>query len=87
LQEALILSKELGNKREVAAVLNALAQVHRVQGNMDAADRILPRCLGTARGLEDREIICIGLLNLAMVSICAAYGTPPERFLEVHAIA
>ena len=40
LTEALDLARELGNKRELAAALNALAQLHRMEGELDAAEPI-----------------------------------------------
>ena len=69
LAEALALARELGNKRELLAAHNALAQLHRAEGELDAAEPLYERTLTLARELGDRESIAIGLLNLAMVSI------------------
>ena len=70
------LARELGNKRELAAALNALAQLHRMEGELDAAEPIYGDVVAIARELRDREIVAIGLLNLAMVSIGRGSTTP-----------
>ena len=41
---------------------------------MDAAESLYEQALGITRGLQDRESIAIGLLNLAMVSIDRGNG-------------
>jgi tetratricopeptide (TPR) repeat protein len=69
LEEALALARKLGDKRQVAAALNALAQLHRVEGELDTAEPLYEQVLALARELGDRESIAIGLLNLAMVAI------------------
>jgi tetratricopeptide (TPR) repeat protein len=68
-EEALALAQGLGNKREIAAALNALAQLHRVQGEPDLAEPLYENAVTLAHQLGDRESIAIGLLNLTMVSI------------------
>ena len=67
--EALALANELGEKREVAAALNGLAQLHRLEGNLDAAEPLYEQLLALMRELDDRESIAIALLNLAMVAV------------------
>ncbi len=63
------LARDLGNTREILAARNALAQFHRAEGELDAAEPHYEATLTLARELGDRESIAIGLLNLAMVSI------------------
>jgi hypothetical protein len=82
------MARELGNRREIAAALIALAQVHRVEGHLDAAEPLYAEALALARELGDREIVCVALLNLAMVIIgrTSAKGVPP-MLLEALVIA
>jgi tetratricopeptide (TPR) repeat protein len=88
LTEALALARELGNKRELAAALNALGQLHRMQGELDAAEPIYGDVVALARELDNGDIAAIGLLNLAMVSIGrGATGPARGMLLEVLAIA
>jgi tetratricopeptide (TPR) repeat protein len=68
-EEALALEQELGDKHQVAAALNALAQIHRLEGDLDGAEPLYEKVLALAREEGEREIIAIGLLNIAMVSI------------------
>ena len=69
LQEALALARKLGDKRELAGAINALAQLHRIQGDLEAAEPLYDQVVALARELGDREIIAVGLLNLAMASL------------------
>jgi hypothetical protein len=55
--------------RELAAAINALAQLHRAEGALDAAEPLYEQVLAQAGELGDREIIAVAMLNLAMVSI------------------
>jgi tetratricopeptide (TPR) repeat protein len=87
-EEGLTLARELGNKREIAAALNALAQVHRMEGALDAAEQLYENVVELARQLEDQESIAIGLLNLAMVAIGrGSVDRVGAQLLEVLAIA
>ena len=67
--EALTLAREVGHKRELLGALNAMAQLHRAEGEGDLAEPLYENMLTLARELGDRESYAIGLLNLAMVSI------------------
>jgi tetratricopeptide (TPR) repeat protein len=67
--QALARASEAGNKRELAAATNALAQLHRVKGNLDEAELLFNRVIVLARELGDQESVAIGLLNLTMVSL------------------
>jgi len=69
LEEALVLAREQGVPREIAAALNNLAQLHRLQGALDAAEPLYRETLTLSRELGDRTSIAISLLNLAMVAI------------------
>jgi tetratricopeptide (TPR) repeat protein len=88
LREALALTRELGNKRELAAALNGLAQLHRVEGNLDTAEPLYEQVVALAREFGDRESIAIGLLNLSMVAIGRKSDDRARgMLLEVLAIA
>jgi tetratricopeptide (TPR) repeat protein len=67
--EALALAQRLGNKLELAGAQNALAQLYRVEGELDVAEPLYESVVALARELGNDEIVAIGLLNLAMVSI------------------
>ncbi|HEX7558176.1 MAG TPA: tetratricopeptide repeat protein, partial [Usitatibacter sp.] len=70
LEEALALAHELGDKRNLCAAMNAIAQLYRIEGALDEAEVLYERALALARELDDNESVAVGLLNLAMVSIC-----------------
>jgi len=79
---------ERGDQRELAAAINAIAQLHRMEGDLDKAEPLYEEVLRLARELGDRESIAIGLLNLAMVGISRASGDRArEMLLAVLAIA
>jgi predicted ATPase/class 3 adenylate cyclase len=67
--EAIVLSRQLGNRREIAAALSNRAQLHRRQGTVDAAEPLHEEVLALSRELEDDEAIAVTLLNLAMIAI------------------
>src|SRR5205823_2979081 len=69
LEEALALARELGDRRELAGAINSLAQLHRIQSNLEVAEPLYEQVVSIARELEDREIAAVGLLNLAMASL------------------
>jgi tetratricopeptide (TPR) repeat protein len=88
LEEALALARELGNKRDLCGAMNAMAQLHRVEGALDEAELLYENALTLARELDDRESVAIGLLNLAMVSICRrSEDKARDMLLQVIAIA
>jgi hypothetical protein len=81
------MAQQLGNKRELAAAFNGLAQLHRVEGELDAAEPLYEKVVALARDLGDRDSVAIGLLNLAMVAIgCEAGDRARAMLLEVLAI-
>ena len=87
-EEALALEQELGNQHQVAAALNALAQIHRLEGDLDSAEPLFGKVMALGREMQDREMVAIGLLNLAMVAIGRGSGDQARRLLlEALAIA
>ena len=88
LEEAVVMAGALGNKREIAASVSALAQFLRMTGKLDSAEPLYSQSLAIARELQDHEYIAITLLNLAMVSIDRNNGERvPKMLLESLAIA
>ena len=86
--EAVVLAKRLGSKREIAAALNNQTQLHRMQGELDAAQSLLEQVLNLTREVGDDEFVAIALLNLAMLEIGRGAADPAsEMLLEVIAIA
>jgi hypothetical protein len=86
-EEAVALARQLGNKRDVAAALNNLGQIHRVDGKLDEAGALYDQVLAVAREIGDYEILGISLLNLAMVRILArTQGSIPPLLREALAI-
>jgi hypothetical protein len=82
-EEAVALCERLGNKRELAAALNALAQLHRAEESPSTAATFYRRALALARELEDQQIIAIALLNLAMVAIGESGNDARAMLVEV----
>ncbi|MEO6409012.1 MAG: tetratricopeptide repeat protein [Burkholderiaceae bacterium] len=74
LQRALDLAQARGDRRELAAALNALAQVHRLEGTFDRAEVLYREALQITRELGDHETTAVALLNLALVGV--ARGNP-----------
>jgi len=88
LEEALALAHELGDKRNLCAAMNAIAQLYRTEGALDEAEILYESALGLARELDDSESLAVGLLNLAMISICRhIQDKAREMLLQVIAIA
>jgi tetratricopeptide (TPR) repeat protein len=63
------LAQAQGNKRELAAAINNLAQLDRAEGSLATAEPLYEKVLALARELGDHETIAIALLNLAMVAV------------------
>jgi tetratricopeptide (TPR) repeat protein len=88
LEEALDLVRATGDRHDLAAALNAMAQLHRTQNELDAAIPLYEQVLVLAREAGDRETTAIALLNLAMASIGHdAEDRVPAMLLEVLDIA
>ena len=81
LEEALGLAMKRGEKRELAAASNALAQLLRVQQCPDEARLLLEQAVEFARQEGDGETTAIALLNLAMLAIQAGEQKPAAAFL------
>jgi len=69
LEEALELARSIGNKRDLAAAMNAMGALQRVQGELDAAGRLYEEAVALFAEVGDHESRAIALLNLAMVAI------------------
>jgi tetratricopeptide (TPR) repeat protein len=85
-EEALALEQELGDKHQVAAALNALAQIHRLENDLDRAEPLYERVVALAREEAEQETVAIGVLNLAMVSIGRG-ATDRARLLLLDVVA
>ena len=80
-EEAVALARELGSRRDLAVALISLAQLHRMEGQLDVAELLYREALSLIRELGDQEATAIGLLNLAMVSIGQARGEQAQSML------
>ena len=69
LERSCEIARERGDKRELAAALNNLAQVHRLEGNIEHAEPLYFSVVDLARELDDRDVIAVGLLNCSMISL------------------
>jgi len=86
--EAIVLSRKSGNKRELGCALNGLAQLDRMEGGLDAADALYRQSLALMRELGDRETEALILLNLAIVALGRRSGAQARQILhEVLAIS
>ncbi len=86
--EAVAAARTLGNARQLASALNALAQLDRMDGRLDTAEASYGEALQLAQGFDDPDYIAALQLNLAMVNL--ATGRPQaasQRALAVIAIA
>jgi len=81
LEEAVELAERRGNKYALAAVINALAQLHRLEGRLELAEPMCDRMLALARDLGSQDGITVALLNKAMVSISRGVPLPVSRML------
>jgi tetratricopeptide (TPR) repeat protein len=88
LEEALALARESGNKHQIAAALNALGQLTRLEGRLDEAEPLYANVLALAREQGNRESTAFALLNLAMASIGRRRASGVQAMLlEALAIA
>jgi tetratricopeptide (TPR) repeat protein len=74
LEASLALARRLEHKGQLYAVLTALAELYRVEGNLDAAERLYEESLMLARASGDRVYIVDCLSNLAVLSIDRGLG-------------
>jgi len=81
-------ARTLGNARQLASALNALAQFDRMAGRLAAAEAAYAEALGLATAFDDPDYIAALQLNLAMVNLSAGQaGSACERVEAVMAIA
>jgi predicted ATPase/class 3 adenylate cyclase len=69
LTEALAIARSLGDDRDTATSANVLGQLYRMESAPEEAVKLFEETTRLARRLGDPEIIAVGLLNLAMVSL------------------
>ncbi len=86
--DAVAAARTLGNARQLASALNALAQIDRMEGRLDGAEASYTEALALARSFDDPDYIAALQLNLVMVSLSAGRtGGVCERVAAVVAIA
>ena len=68
-ETAVSLAKELGRERQELVALDALAQLHRVLGQLPQAEALCRNVVERCEALSDREGAAVARLNLAMVAI------------------
>jgi hypothetical protein len=83
----LALARAQNDVHDLVAALNAMAQFHRSQDDLDAAVPLYGQVIELARRMDDRESIAIGLLNLAMSTLARSPERIPAMLLETLAIA
>jgi tetratricopeptide (TPR) repeat protein len=66
-EESLLLRRQLGDRRGVAASLNNLALLDREQGDYDTASRLLEEAIDLSQALEQRTLEALALGNLGTV--------------------
>lgn len=86
LAEALDLARAQREEHDLIAALNAMAQLHRTQDEMQDAVRLYEEALDLARSTDDRESIALALLNLAMAIAGSDTARISPMLLEVLAI-
>ena len=87
---ALQAARDIDNQRQVASAYNGLAQLDRMEGRLDEAERNYRASLDLVRYLQDQDYIATALLNLAMVALTrGADGSSDAQklLLEVLPIA
>ena len=65
LEAALLLARRSGSEVRIASMLNALAELHRADGRLDAAIPLYEEALSIARARDVREFIAVILVNLS----------------------
>ncbi|MCZ2439548.1 MAG: tetratricopeptide repeat protein [Burkholderiales bacterium] len=79
---------EAANPRVTMVASNSLAQLHRANGDFDAAGPLYARVIALARTMGDHESMAIGLLNQAMMTITRGDTASARGMLaEVREIA
>ena len=87
-EAAEVAARASNNPRQVAGAVNAVAQIDRLEGQLEQAHARYQDFLRLARQLGDAEYIAVGLLNLAMVAVSRQEAPAAARMLlEVMQIA
>jgi tetratricopeptide (TPR) repeat protein len=88
LEEAIALSRAVGEPHQLAQAVHALGELHRAHGNLDAAQPSYEEALSLQRQVGDSYESAICLLNLARVAIQRGSGESARTMLlEALAIA
>ena len=87
LEEALALARQLEDEALlVNQAATSLAELERIEGNLDAAAALYDEGLKHARATGDRLRTMIGLNNLAMVAVASA-AAPRARAMLIESLA
>jgi predicted ATPase/class 3 adenylate cyclase len=81
LDEAVTLARQTGHAYEILAALTVRAMVHRLVGELDAAERSYAEALAIARRQADEEASAILLINIAMTGVLRGAWGPAGRAL------
>ena len=89
LEEALMLARQSGNAAVlISLAATSLAEVERIEGNLQAAEALYEEGLHHVRATGDRLRTMIGLNNLAMVAIAAGSGDDRRaRMMLIESLA
>ncbi len=89
LEEALMLARQSGNAAVlISLAATSLAEVERIEGNLQAAEALYEEGLHHVRATGDRLRTMIGLNNLAMVAIAADSGDDRRaRMMLIESLA
>ena len=68
LQESLVIRRDLGDQRGMAAALHGLGNLAALQGDAATARRSFDECLAIGRQVGDEEVIAASLANLGWVA-------------------
>jgi tetratricopeptide (TPR) repeat protein len=75
-------ARALDNPRQLGTAFNALAQLDRMEGRLDAAEANYQQSLALARSVGDPYLIAVVLLNLAMVVVSRADDEAARSMLQ-----
>lgn len=86
--EGLALAREIGDKSEIAHGLNVLGEIHRLQGDYDAAKQVYEEALPITReiGHRLRETMLLGNLGIVAFNL-DDFEQAKARFLESYKLA
>jgi tetratricopeptide (TPR) repeat protein len=81
MNESIALARGLEDPTRLQNGLNALAEVYRSNGNLDAAEPLYEECLIMVRKQGDRENLAISVSNLALVAMARGAFDRAGQFL------